>query len=372
MDAGASAGLEIRGLSKVHPGAIHALRELSLDVAPRELLAVVGPSGCGKSTLLRLVAGLDSPTSGEVRIAGERANEWSPRERDVALVLESHSLFPHMSAFDNMAYGLRLRGTARAEIAARVEDAARTLGLEGLLARRPAQLSGGERQRVALGRALVRRPRLLLLDEPLSSLDAHLRAELRQEIVRVHRRLGAMTLLVTHDQAEALSVADRVAVLEAGALQQVGAPASLYESPSNRFVAGFIGVPAASFFEGRLVAENGHLLFQGPNLTVRVPEALRSAFRDLGARDVVAGVRPEHWRWADVSRGGARRATRGQVEWIEWTGWKAVAHVRVGEAAVRAVCGETTPATGETVHLEPDPDRVLYFDGATGRALVSA
>ena len=366
----APAGLRVRGLSKVYPGPVSALRDVSLEMAPRELLAVVGPSGCGKSTLLRLVAGLDEASAGEVWIGGAPADELPPRQRDVAVVFQSHSLFPHMSAFENMSYGLRLRGTAPREVAARVLDAARTLGLEGLLTRRPAQLSGGERQRVALGRALVRRPRLLLLDEPLSSLDAHLRAELRREIVRVHRHLGAMTLLVTHDQSEALSLADRVAVLHQGALQQVGVPTSLYEQPANRFVAGFIGVPAASFFEGEVVVEGGELLFRSPTLAIPVVEPWRRVLQGRVERAVVAGIRAEHWQWAEPSSAGAGRAVPGQVEWIEWTGPRSVAHVRAGPGIVRAVCGEKVPPVGAEVHLQPDPDRVLFFDRATGRALV--
>jgi len=218
----------------------------------------------------------------------------------------------------------------------------------------------------------VRRPRLLLLDEPLSSLDAHLRAELRREIVRVHRHLGAMTLLVTHDQSEALSLADRVAVLHQGALQQVGAPTSLYERPANRFVAGFIGLPAASFFEGEVVLEDSQLLFRSPTLAIPVVEPWRRVLQGREERAVVAGVRGEHWRWAKPSSAGPGRTVPGQVEWIEWTGPRSVAHVRAGPRIVRAVCGEKAPPVGAEVHLQPDPDRVLFFDHATGRALVAS
>ena len=355
--------LSLRGLSKTYPGAVHAVNDLSLDVAAHELVAVVGPSGCGKSTLLRLVAGLEEASAGEVWIEGARADHLSPRERDVALVFQSHSLFPHMTAFDNMAYGLRLRGVAAREVDTRVQEAAQTLGLGALLERRPAAMSGGERQRIALGRALVRRPRLLLLDEPLSSLDAHLRAELRREIVRLHRRLGAVTLLVTHDQSEALSLADRVAVLKEGTLQQVGTPAILVERPANRFVAGFIGVPAMSFFEGELHEVDGQLTFHSPALTLQAPERWRATLPAVRERAVVLGVRPEGWTVAP----GA--ATRGEVEWVERIGDRLYAHVRLDNSVAVAVCHEPV-MRGEVVALTPHPERVFFFDSHSGRALV--
>jgi ABC-type sugar transport system ATPase subunit len=357
----------LRGLTKVYPGGIVALRDITLEVAPGELLAVVGPSGCGKSTMLRLVAGLDGADEGQVEILGRAADALSPRERDVALVFQSHSLFPHMSAFDNMAYGLRLRGTPADEVVHRVGEAARTLGIDALLARRPSQLSGGERQRVALGRALVRRARILLLDEPLSSLDAHQRADLRQEILRVHRLLGAVTLLVTHDQAEASSLANRVAVLKEGTLQQVGTPAELYARPANRFVAGFIGVPAASFFEGRLVRQEGRIVFESPSLSFPVAEAWRSTLASPSEGDVVVAIRPEHWTWGQPETGSGLTTAHGRVEWIEWAGPRAFARVRLGARLVVALCPERPPIVGEEVYLRPDPDRVLFFDRGGGR-----
>jgi ABC-type sugar transport system ATPase subunit len=361
--------LSLGGLTKTYPGGVVALRQVTLEIAPGQLLAVVGPSGCGKSTLLRLVAGLDRADEGLVRIAGRPADALSPRERDVALVFQSHSLFPHLTAFDNMAYGLRLRGTPASEIALRVREASRTLGLDALLARRPSQLSGGERQRVALGRALVRRARMLLLDEPLSSLDAHLRADLRQEILRVHRLLGGVTLLVTHDQAEALSLADLVAVLKEGVLQQVGTAAELYERPANRFVAGFIGVPAASFFEGALVEREDGIVFESGDLQTTLAGGWRSALAGQGEAGLVLGVRPEHWQWGLAQPAGGVRAARGQVEWIEWAGSRAFAHVRAGERLVVAQCPAQAPAVGESVRLLPDPERVLLFDRRTGTTL---
>ncbi len=361
------AALSVRGVTKTYPGGIVALRDVDLNVAKGELVAVVGPSGCGKSTLLRLVAGLDRADTGAIALGGQIADGLSPRERDVALVFQSHSLFPHLSAFDNMAYGLRLRGTPAPEIADRVGEAARTLGIEGLLARRPSQLSGGERQRVALGRALVRRARVLLLDEPLSSLDAHLRADLRREILRVHRLLGAVTLLVTHDQTEALSLADRVAVLKEGTLQQVGTPVELYEKPANRFVAGFIGVPAVSFFEGRIARREGSLIFECSSFTLPVAECRGAGSGVEGA--VIAAIRPERWALGRHDTTDVAATVAGQVEWVEWAGPRAYAHVRLGDALVVVLCPEHPPAVGDAVQLRPDPGHVLFFDHATGKRL---
>jgi multiple sugar transport system ATP-binding protein len=356
----------MRGLTKAYPGGIVALRDLTLEVAPGELVAVVGPSGCGKSTLLRLVAGIEGADEGEIRIEDRVADALSPRERDVALVFQTHSLFPHLTAFDNMAYGLRLRGTPAQEIAARVGEAAGSLGIKALLTRRPAQLSGGERQRVALGRALVRRARLLLLDEPLSSLDAHLRADLRQVILRVHRLLGGVTLLVTHDQAEAMGLADRVAVLKEGTLQQIGSSAELYERPTNRFVAGFIGVPAASFFEGDVVSRGAEIVFESPQLSFALEKGSLAALAEHRGKGLVAGIRPEHWQWFPVEA-SERGPARGRVEWIEGAGSRAFAHVRIADTSVVALCPQPVPALGDDVRLGPDPRRVLLFDRSGGR-----
>ena len=352
--------LSVRGLTKEYPGPVVALRDVTVDVAPGEIVAVVGPSGSGKSTLLRIVAGLEAPTRGEVLIDGAPAPP-SPRERDVALVFQSHSLFPHLTAFENMAYGLRVRGRG-AEAKALVEAAARRLGLVTLLARYPAALSGGERQRVALGRALARKACFLLLDEPLASLDAHLRAELRRLILEVHRELRGVTLLVTHDQTEALSLADRVLVLGKGVVQQVGTPQVLLDRPANRFVAGFIGVPAASFHEGHIDEDGAS--FRGPEMTVPLVGRWREAFRGAGGQPVSMGVRPDRWIV------GEGQSLPGEVVWIERTGTGlAHVHVRVGggEAAVALPAAAVIPVG--TLRLRPDPEHVLFFDLASGESL---
>jgi ABC-type sugar transport system ATPase subunit len=237
--------LVLRGVRKRFEGeARDAVSAMDLEVAEGELLVLVGPSGCGKTTTLRIVAGLEEPSEGEVWIGGRRVDGVAPRDRDVAVVFQNYALYPHMSVFDNMAFGLRMRGTPRAEVRARVEQAAALLGIGELLARRPAQLSGGQRQRVAMGRAIVRKPQLFLFDEPLSNLDAKLRAQMRTEIKRLHQRLRATTVYVTHDQVEAMTLATRIVVMNAGRIEQIGVPAELYTRPATRFVAGFIGTPS--------------------------------------------------------------------------------------------------------------------------------
>lgn len=357
-----TAALSLHGVGKTFPGPVEALRDVSFEVAPGELVSVVGPSGSGKSTLLRIVAGLDSPTAGEVRI-DEKPAPPSPRERDVALVFQSHSLFPHLSAFENMAYGLRVRGRGD-EVRSRVEAAARALGIAELLARRPDALSGGERQRVALGRALARRARLLLLDEPLSSLDAHLRAGLRREILAVHREIGGITLLVTHDQGEALGLGDRVVVLDRCVVQQVAAPDVLLSRPANRFVAGFIGVPATAFFEGRL-DEDG-TAFRCAAGALKVADRWRDPLRSRQGQSLVLGVRPGQW----IEGSAGPSFGPAEVVRVERTpAGGAQALVRFGGQEVTVTFAGTAPAAGCTVSLCPDPERALFFDPESGVSL---
>jgi multiple sugar transport system ATP-binding protein len=239
-------------VDKIYPGGIHAVRDLNLSVADGELVVLVGPSGCGKTTTLRMLAGLDDVSSGEIRIGGRRVNELQPRQRDIAMVLQSSALFPHMTVRQNLGFGLKMRRSANAEIERRTREAAESLGIEALLERRPRELSGGERQRVALGRAIVRRPQAFLFDEPLSNLDAQLRVQLRAEIAALHRRLKATMIYVTHDQVEAMTLGERVVVMDRGVVQQADAPLAVYRRPANRFVATFIGSPPMNFLEGEV------------------------------------------------------------------------------------------------------------------------
>jgi multiple sugar transport system ATP-binding protein len=360
------AGLELRRLTKSF-GDIIAVRELTLEVEDGELLVLVGPSGCGKSTTLRLVAGLDDPDSGEISIGGRTATRLPPAERDVAMVFQSYALFPHMSVFDNLAFGLAARKRPTAEIRETVTLVAESLGVTGLLDRKPRQLSGGERQRVALGRAMVRRPSIFLMDEPLSNLDAQLRVNTRAEIVRLQARLGVTTVYVTHDQTEALGMGHRVGVLRQGALQQMGTPREVYAAPANLFVASFIGSPPMNLVPVRRRL-NGSLEWGNGSSIVPAPPGLPAVSGEL-----VLGVRPEHVhvegsRWSD----GARRGEMfpATVDVVESAGDQVfIAMVATGQTLVARVEPTFLPPPGSAVTAWFDPDRLHVFDPATGSAL---
>ncbi|MGH2595643.1 MAG: ABC transporter ATP-binding protein [Actinomycetota bacterium] len=291
------ARIVLDGVTKTFPDGTHAVRELDLDIQDGELMVLVGPSGCGKTTALRMVAGLEEITSGTISIDGRRVNDVEPRERDVAMVFQSYALYPHLTVYENMAFSLRYRKTAKAEIDRRVRDVARVLEVDALLDRRPRQLSGGQRQRVAMGRAIVRQPKAFLMDEPLSNLDAQLRVQMRSEIARLQHELGVTTIYVTHDQTEGMTLGDRVAVLSHGVLQQLATPRELYARPVNLFVAGFIGSPGMNLVEARLRrdGERWDIDFGGHH--VRVPAASlgdRPALAGFQDRPVIVGVRPEN------------------------------------------------------------------------------
>jgi ABC-type sugar transport system ATPase subunit len=333
--------MEIRGLTKRF-GDVTAIAGIDLTVGERELCVLLGPSGCGKSTALRCVAGLEKPDSGEILIGGRRVNELEPKDRNVAMVFQSYALYPHMSVRENIAFPLRMRKAE--DIDRRVVDAAKLLKIEGLLDRRPRELSGGQRQRVAIGRAIVREPSLFLFDEPLSNLDAKLRAEMRMEIAALHKRLGAAILYVTHDQVEAMTLGSRIAVLSEGRIEQVGTPEEVYERPATRFVAGFVGTPRMNFIEGRI--EGGAFSAQGVSVAVDAPD---------GPAEL--GVRPE-----DIGIGGD---IEGHVEWIENLGSDRYAHVRCGESrlVMRLPAGAAPEenvklAFGGAIHLFRDGKRI--------------
>ena len=340
--------VELRGVAKRYGGVV-ALHPTDLDVAPGELLVLLGPSGCGKSTTLRIVAGLETPTAGEVRIAGKDVRAVPPRDRDVAMVFQSYALYPHLTVRRNLAFPLERRGVAVAERDARVQDTAKRLGLSDLLDRRPGELSGGERQRVAMGRALVRAPKVFLFDEPLSNLDARLRSELRGEIARLHRESGATSLYVTHDQIEAMALGDRIAVLGDGRIQQVGTPEEVYRRPTSRFVATFVGAPTMNL----LAAE------RGGDSVVAGPFRLPADAIPPGPAEI--GVRPEDVR---VGRGEGANA---EVERVEPLGVESHVHCRSGAARLLArVAGATDLRPGDRVRLTIDLDRVHVFDATSG------
>jgi multiple sugar transport system ATP-binding protein len=292
------ADVQLDHIWKRYPDGFEAVKDMELHIDDGEFMILVGPSGCGKSTALRMLAGLEDITEGELRIGGERVNELEPRDRDIAMVFQNYALYPHMTVRDNMGFALKLSKTPESEIDQKVREAASILDLEQHLDRKPANLSGGQRQRVAMGRAIVRSPRLFLMDEPLSNLDAKLRVQMRTEVSRIQNRLGTTTVYVTHDQTEAMTLGDRVAVMRGGIMQQVAPPKVLYDDPVNLFVAGFIGSPSMNFLPGRLEGDRVQLPFG----EVTIPGHLRQRLKgDGGARDVIVGVRPEHFEDARVA-----------------------------------------------------------------------
>ncbi len=275
-------------------GSVVAVNDLSLEVKDKEFLVLVGPSGCGKTTALRLLAGLEEATAGVIRIGDRIVNDIAPKDRDIAMVFQSYALYPHMTVYDNMAFGLKLRKVPKREIDAKVKEAARILGIEELLDRKPKQLSGGQRQRVAVGRAIVRNPKVFLMDEPLSNLDAKLRVQARAEIAKLHQRLETTFIYVTHDQMEAMTMGDRIAVLKEGVLQQLDTPQNLYDKPGNMFVAGFIGSPAMNFFEVTVVGEDGELYVDEGAFKLRVPPSRRQVLARYAGKEIFFGIRPEN------------------------------------------------------------------------------
>jgi multiple sugar transport system ATP-binding protein len=360
----------LKQLTKRYAGGVLALDRLDLEIADGEFVCVVGPSGCGKTTALRMICGLEEISAGEVEIGDRVVNDVPARDRDIALVFQSYALYPHMTVYQNMSFGLELRKRPRAEIQAAVNEAARILDLEPLLERKPGQLSGGQRQRVALGRALVRHPAAFLMDEPLSNLDAKLRVQTRAEIARLHQRLEATMIYVTHDQIEAMTMADRIAVINHGVLEQVGTPRELYEGPRNRFVAGFIGSPAMNFMQLEVangVRGDGTLRLVGHGIDV-VPDERQAAILRAHER-VVLGVRPEHLR---VARSGERGLSAdAQVDVVEFLGNGTLIHAGVADRDIVAMIdAREPPRIGDQVVLAADPPQLHLFDAETGVALI--
>lgn len=345
-------------VSKTYPGGVQAVHPVDLNIEHGEFAVLVGPSGCGKSTTLRMIAGLEEATSGTITIGDRVVNDVEPRDRDIAMVFQSYALYPHMSVHGNLAFGLKMRKMPRAEIADRVRQAADFLGISELLERKPRALSGGQRQRVALGRALVRDPAAFLFDEPLSNLDAKMRVQMRTEIARIHHRLGATMIYVTHDQTEAMTLGQRIVVMKDGVVQQVAPPLELYERPVNKFVAGFIGSPAMNFLTGKLVRQNGlvFVLTSGGE-PLPLPEGFTPPAAALD-QELVLGVRPEHIGLA----GDSSRAFPAQVQVVEALGNETLLYFTVGEAPVIVrTDGAQLPAIDEKLHLTLQPDRIQLF-----------
>lgn len=352
-------------------GSVLAVDNVSLEVQDKEFLVLVGPSGCGKSTILRMIAGLESLSGGDIAISGRTVAGLAPKDRDIAMVFQSYALYPHMSVYDNMAFGLRMRHIGRADRERRVTEAAELLQIRPLLKRKPRELSGGERQRVALARAIVREPQVFLMDEPLSNLDAQLRVQTRAELVKLHRRLQTTVIYVTHDQTEAMTMADRIVLLRQGVLQQVDTPEAVYDTPANMFVAGFTGSPGMNFFPGRLVPHERELLVDTGIFQLALPPSLAGCLDSTAPREVVLGVRPEDLAEPDEGMpAGKLGCVPAQVDLVEPLGSEKLLHLLAGEKSfVARVSHRSSARVGDKVSLMVRPERLRLFDPDSGEAL---
>jgi multiple sugar transport system ATP-binding protein len=374
------AAIEFQEVSKIYPDGTRAVDSLELTIDDDEFMVFVGPSGCGKTTALRMVAGLEEISDGTILIGGRVVNEDSPKDRDVAMVFQNYALYPHMTVAQNLAFGLKLRGAAKGEIRRRVDVAAATLGLEDYLERKPGALSGGQRQRVAMGRAIVREPRAFLMDEPLSNLDAQLRVQVRAEIQKLQRTLGVTTIYVTHDQTEAMTMGDRIAVMRDGTLQQVDAPERVYQRPANRFVAGFIGSPAMNMVSGRLTRANGDLIVSFGENNLAIDDGVIAEHPSLLAyegRNVILGIRPEDFEDAAFAAGAPPERTITTVCSLrEALGSEVLVHFPLTEplgdtssTLIARVDPQTTAREGERLQLVVDTRRLHFFDPESGVAV---
>ena len=359
--------VSIRQIHK-HYADFHAVKGVSLEIKDKEFVVLVGPSGCGKTTTLRMVAGLESITEGDILIGNTIVNNLPPMDRDIAMVFQNYALYPHMSVFDNMAFGLKMRKFDKAEIKKRVDNAADILGITDHLARKPRMLSGGQRQRVALGRAIVRNPQVFLFDEPLSNLDAKLRVQMRVEIKKLHQRLSTTSIYVTHDQVEAMTLGDRVVVMKDGLIQQVGEPLDLYNTPANRYVAGFIGSPAMNFANVTIKSDNGAVWAENPAMRIRVPEQLAARLASHAGKPATLGIRPEDLL---IANGSAPDLTfNAGVEVAEQLGSEILLDLKVGDGAMVASVEPTVRVKpGESIPLTMNPARMHFFDAKTEAAI---
>ncbi len=357
-------------------GDVVAVKEATLEVPDQDFLVLVGPSGCGKTTTLRMVAGLEDITEGTVKIGDRVVNDLPPKDRDIAMVFQNYALYPHMNVFNNMGFGLKLRKISRDEVTKRVEEAARLLGIENLLNRKPAQLSGGQRQRVALGRAIVRQPQVFLMDEPLSNLDAKLRVQMRAELSKLHDRLKTTIIYVTHDQTEAMTMGDKIVVLNDGEIQQVASPLTLYNEPENLFVAGFIGSPAMNFLNATLRREGEEFKVDTGEFNLKLAPSLldrRPEIKEYADQEVIMGIRPEDLGDAQVEREfqvGEENSFTAEVEVVEPLGSEISLYFRVGEKnAIARVDADSRARVGDRIKLACNTDKIHLFDKETEKAI---
>jgi multiple sugar transport system ATP-binding protein len=363
------ANVVLEHVTKSFPGGVQAVADFSLDIADQEFIVLVGPSGCGKSTTLRMVAGLEEATGGTIRIGNRVVNDVPPKDRDIAMVFQNYALYPHMTVYKNMAFGLKLRRFPKAEIDTRVRDAAKILGIEDLLERKPKALSGGQRQRVAVGRAIVRQPQAFLFDEPLSNLDAKLRVEMRAELKRLHHRLQSTVIYVTHDQAEAMTLGDRVVVMKDGRIHQVAPPLVVYDYPANLFVAGFLGTPSMNFVSGRIVQQNGGLAVEMGQAKVLLTDRLASRVKNYVGKDVTLGIRPEDIGYTGTGKfAGVENVLPVTVRVVEPLGDEQIVHL-TGPADSVVVCkldAHVKVDVDQRMEAHLDMNRVHLFDNQTG------
>ncbi len=368
------ASLSLKHIYKKYPGGVTAVSDFCLEIKDKEFLVLVGPSGCGKSTTLRMIAGLEEISEGELFIGDKLVNDVAPKDRDIAMVFQNYALYPHMSVFDNMAFGLKLRKTPKEEIKRRVEEAARILDITHLLDRKPKALSGGQKQRVALGRAIVRNPRVFLLDEPLSNLDAKLRATMRTELTKIHQRVGTTFIYVTHDQTEAMTMATRIVVMKDGLIQQVDTPQNLYDSPCNLFVAGFIGTPQMNFINCTLKrkGEETYLEYGQNSILLPTEKGNNPALKDYIGQEVIAGIRPECIRDdADYIAKHANCVINCDVEVTELMGAEIYLYlVSEEQNLIARVAPTSTARAGDSIKVAVDPAKIHIFDKDTERCLV--
>ena len=365
------AEVKLQDVSKVYEGSVTAVSDVSFTVSDKEFVVLVGPSGCGKSTALRMIAGLEEITRGTISIDGKVVNEVAPKDRDIAMVFQNYALYPHMTVYDNLAFGLKMRKYAKDDIQRRVHQAAEILGLKDFLDRKPKALSGGQRQRVALGRAIVRQPKAFLFDEPLSNLDANLRVQMRTEISRLHKQLESTMIYVTHDQIEAMSMGDRIVVMKGGVVQQIDTPLNIYNNPSNKFVAGFIGSPTMNFFDGKIISDGG-LVFQGDAGQLRLPITSKDRSRIGGhaGKVLTVGIRPEHI--AAKRPGESSESVSATIDVVEPVGNEIFLYFRVGNSPgqnVSRIAADVHPAAGAATQLFFDTTKLHFFSKETGEAL---
>jgi multiple sugar transport system ATP-binding protein len=364
------ATVELKNVTKIYEGGVKAVDNANITINDKEFVVLVGPSGCGKSTTLRMVAGLEEITSGELYIDGKLMNDVAPKDRDIAMVFQNYALYPHMTVYENMAFGLKIRKFPKQEINQRVHEAAAILDIEELLDRKPKALSGGQRQRVAVGRAIVRKPKVFLFDEPLSNLDAKLRVQMRAEIAALHTRLQATMIYVTHDQTEAMTMGDRIVVLKDGLIQQIGTPLGLYNKPVNRFVAGFIGSPAMNIVKSTIREEKGKLIADEGDFQLILGAALADEMRSYVGKDVLLGVRPEDLVYTEKPETG--KSLTGKVEVVEPLGAEIMLYISTAQhpSIIIRVPPHLQFRVGDTVSFNPQMEKLHFFELETENSII--